>query len=58
MAKISFARYRTVRDTNDGVIQTTYDVPTYNIDGHKYIMLDQRDIIWVFDKKEEKDEIV
>lgn len=58
MAKINFARYRTIRDTNDGVIQTSYDVPTYNINGHKYIMLDQRDIIWVFDKKEEKDEIV
>jgi hypothetical protein len=58
MAKISFARYRTVRDTNDGVIQTAYDVPTYTINGSKYIMLDQRDILWVFDKKEEKDEII
>jgi hypothetical protein len=49
--KIDFRRFANVRDTNEQGITGEYskyiDVPIHRIDGHDYIMIDQRDIVWV-----------
>lgn len=53
--KIDFRRYRTLNDDHTaGVIETSYEIPLYEIDGNEYLLLDARDIIYVI--PEEKDE--
>lgn len=53
IVKIDFRRYRTLNDDHQaGVIETSYEIPMYEIDGHEYLLLDARDIIYAIPKKE------
>lgn len=60
--KIDFRRFVNVRDTNenapDGQYTKYIDVPIHNIDGHDYIMIDQRDIVWVYDENRHAKELI
>ena len=50
--KIDFRRFKTLRDNHQaGIVETFYDIPVFTINNHKYIVIDERDILWVFDKK-------
>lgn len=52
--KIDFKRYRTLNDDHTaGVIETSYEIPIYTIDGEEYLLLDSRDIIFTREKKDE-----
>lgn len=45
--KIDFRRYKTLKDNHvAGIIETTYDIPMFKIDGHKYLLIDDREILW------------
>lgn len=45
--KIDFSRYRRLNDDHTaGVIETSYEIPLYEIDGNEYLILDARDIIY------------
>lgn len=48
IAKINFKRFRELEDGGTGIIKTKYDIPCYTINGYKYIIIDQRDIIYTF----------
>jgi len=54
LVKIDFRRFVNVRDTNEATPNGEYskyiDVPVHRIDGHDYLMIDQRDIVWVYDE--------
>ena len=60
--KIDFRRFTNIRDTNeaapDGQYSKYIDVPIHNIDGHDYIMIDQRDIVWVYDENRHAKELI
>jgi hypothetical protein len=48
--KIDFRRFANVRYQRAGITgeySKYIDVPIHRIDGHDYIMIDQRDIVWV-----------
>lgn len=45
--KIDFSRYRRLNDDHTpGVIETSYEIPLYEIDGNEYLLLDVRDVIY------------
>ncbi len=45
--KIDFSRYRRLNDDHQaGVIETSYEIPLYEIDGNEYLLLDVRDVIY------------
>lgn len=49
---IDFRRFRTLNDDHiAGVIETSYEVPLFNIDGEDYLLIDSRDIIYAKEKK-------
>lgn len=49
--KIDFRRFKTLRDKHaSGIIETFYDIPIFTINGYKYMLIDERDVMWVFDK--------
>lgn len=53
LVKIDFRRFTAIKDTNEsnpnGEYSKYIDVPIHNINGHDYMMIDQRDIVWVYD---------
>lgn len=52
--KIDFRRYKTLNDDHTpGVIETSYEIPLYEIEGNEYLILDARDIIYIIPKKDE-----
>lgn len=57
VVKINYNRFRSVKDTIQGQIETFYDIPTYTIEGMKYIMIDQRDILYAFEENHQLEEI-
>lgn len=48
IAKINFARYRQLKEDTPGIIETYYNIPAYTIDGNKYIIIDERDILYAW----------
>ncbi len=62
LVKIDFRRFTNVRDTNevapDGQYTKYIDVPIHNIDGHDYIMIDQRDIVWVYETNHQLNDLI
>lgn len=47
VVKIDFRRYKTLNDDHTpGVIETSYEIPLYEINGYEYMLLDARDIIY------------
>lgn len=51
LVRIDFRRFRTLNDDHTaGVIETSYEVPVHNIDGHDYLIIDARDIIYAKSK--------
>jgi hypothetical protein len=61
LVKIDFRRFTAVKDTNESTPNGEYskyiDVPIHNINGHDYMMIDQRDIVWVYDKNHQLDDL-
>jgi len=61
LVKIDFRRFVNVRDTNEQAPNGEYskyiDVPIHNIDGHDYMMIDQRDIVWICEKNSQLDDL-
>jgi hypothetical protein len=61
LVKIDFRRFANVRDTNEqaptGEYSKYIDVPIHRIDGHDYIMIDQRDIVWVCENNHQLEDI-
>lgn len=50
--KIDFRRFKTLRDNHQaGIVETFYDIPVFTINNNKYMVIDERDILWAFDKK-------
>ena len=55
MVRIDFRRFRTLNDDHTaGVIETSYEDPVHNIDGHDYLIIDARDIIYAKTNKDGK----
>ena len=51
IAKINFKRFRTVEDNELGGLITKIELPTFEIEGHTYLIIDKRDIIYTCKKK-------
>lgn len=50
ICKFRLDRFRTISDRHqNGMIQTEYNVPSEEIDGYKYLILEKRDIIYTKD---------
>jgi hypothetical protein len=62
LVKIDFRRFTALRDTNvavpDGQYSKEIDVPICTINGHEYIIIDQRDIRWTFDRNHQLDDLI
>lgn len=60
--KIDFRRFMAIRDTNEsnpnGEYSKTIDVPVHRIGGHDYLMIDQRDIVWVYDENKQLKDLI
>lgn len=60
--KIDFRRFMAVKDTNEsnpnGEYSKYIDVPIHRIDGHDYMMIDQRDIVWVYDENKQLKDLI
>lgn len=57
IAKIDFRKYKTLNDDHtSGVIETSYEIPLYEIDGYEYLLLDARDIIYVTPKEKKNEQ--
>lgn len=61
LVKIDFRRFMAVKDTNEsnpnGEYSKYIDVPIHMIDGHEYMMIDQRDIVWMYEKNHQLDDL-
>jgi hypothetical protein len=61
LVKIDFRRFVNVRDTNEQAPNGEYskyiDVPIHRIDGHDYMMIDQRDIVWIYEKNNQLEDL-
>jgi len=61
LVKIDFRRFMALRDTNvdspDGQLSKEIDVPISTIDGHEYVIIDQRDIKWTFERNHQLDDL-
>jgi len=62
LVKIDFRRFMALRDTNEsnpnGEYSKEIDVPISAIDGYEYIIIDQRDIRWTFDRNHQLDDLI
>jgi len=52
VVRINYNKYLQLSDDHQaGVIEKTYDIPLYEIDGNEYLLLDARDIIYSIPKE-------
>lgn len=62
LVKIDFRRFMAVKDTNEsnpnGEYSKYIDVPIHMIDGHEYMMIDQRDIVWTYERNHQLDDLI
>ena len=62
LVKLDMRRFMALRDTNavnpNGEYSKEIDLPIHMIDGHEYIMIDQRDIIWVFEENHQLNDLI
>jgi hypothetical protein len=61
LVKIDFRRFMALRDTNtaspDGQYSKEIDVPISTVEGHEYIIIDQRDIRWIFNENKQLEDL-
>lgn len=51
ICKFRLDRFKTISDRHqNGMIETEYTVPSEEIDGYKYLIIDKRDIIYIKDQ--------
>lgn len=62
LVKIDFRRFTNIRDTNEanpnGEYSSYIDVPIHRINGHDYMMIDQRDIVWAYDENHQLADLI